>query len=80
MWQEFDTLDPASASSVFVGFPRDNHGSHMTYEADRDPSIAPSLAEMTRKAITLLSKHERFFLQVRSWHDAYIHITQDAGH
>ena len=38
---------------------------HMSYEIDRDPRQQPSLAEMTRKAISLLStRKEGFFLMV----------------
>ena len=37
----------------------------LPYEIDRDTAITPSLAEMTRKAITLLSQNENgFFLMV----------------
>ncbi len=40
-------------------------GSHMSYEIDRVPGAEPSLAEMTRKAIQLLSKDaDGFFLMV----------------
>ncbi len=39
--------------------------SHMSYEIDRDPSAQPSLAEMTRKAIDIVSQDEDgFFLMV----------------
>ncbi|MCL1937623.1 MAG: alkaline phosphatase [Candidatus Azobacteroides sp.] len=34
----------------------------MSYDIDRDPSTEPSLAEMTQKAIQLLSKNENGFL------------------
>lgn len=37
----------------------------MEYEADRDPSNEPSIAEMTAKAIQILRKNEKgFFLLV----------------
>ena len=39
--------------------------SHMAYEADRDNANEPSLAELTEKAIQILSKNEKgFFLLV----------------
>lgn len=39
--------------------------SHLSYEIDRDPAKEPSLAEMTKKAIELLSKDkDGFFLMV----------------
>jgi len=39
--------------------------SHMSYEVDRDPAKEPSLAEMARKAIEILSKNpEGFFLLI----------------
>ncbi len=40
-------------------------GSHMTYDDERDVSSEPSLAEMTQKALDVLSKDEQgFFLMV----------------
>jgi alkaline phosphatase len=39
--------------------------SHMSYDIDRDPAVEPSLAEMTVKAIDILSKNQKgFFLMV----------------
>lgn len=39
--------------------------SHMNYEIDRDPAAQPSLAEMTQKAIDLVSQNENgYFLMV----------------
>ncbi|XP_018327253.1 alkaline phosphatase-like [Agrilus planipennis] len=39
--------------------------SHVSYELDRDPEVVPSIAEMTQKAIKLLSKGKNgFFLFV----------------
>ncbi len=38
---------------------------HMSYELDRDPTVEPSLAQMTVKAIEILSKNPKgFFLMV----------------
>ncbi len=57
-------FDAAAASSTqkLVGLFA---GSHMSYDIDRDPSVEPSLAEMTGKAIDILSKNEKgFFLMV----------------
>lgn len=37
----------------------------MAYEIDRDPSVEPSIVEMTEKAIELLEKNENgYFLLV----------------
>ncbi len=56
----FDAV-PASASKLVGLFTK----SHMTYEQERDSTKEPSLAEMTGKAIDILSKNKRgFFLMV----------------
>jgi alkaline phosphatase len=40
----------------------------MSYEADRDPQLEPSLAEMTEKAIKMLSQNEKgYFLLVEGY-------------
>lgn len=40
-------------------------GSHMAYDLDRDPAAQPSLAEMTRKALDVVTRNPRgFFLMV----------------
>jgi alkaline phosphatase len=57
-------FDAAAASSTkkLVGLFT---SSHMSYDIDRDSSVEPSLAEMTGKAIDILSKNEKgFFLMV----------------
>ncbi|RTL40488.1 MAG: alkaline phosphatase [Rhodocyclaceae bacterium] len=57
-------FDAASASSTkkLVGLFT---SSHMSYDIDRDPAVEPSLAEMTTKAIDILSKNNKgFFLMV----------------
>ncbi len=62
---EFDTIDAASVARVLGLFDM----SHMEYEADRksDPSGEPSLAEMTDKAIDILSRNKTgFFLMVEA--------------
>lgn len=53
---EFDKVDAANTGHLFGLFER----SHMQYEADRaeDKSGEPSLAEMTTKALDVLSKDE----------------------
>ena len=57
---------PSSAGTRMIAlfdFAQDQ--GHMSYELDRDPRHEPSLAEMTTKAIDLLSKKpEGFFLMV----------------
>ncbi|MBT9499005.1 MAG: alkaline phosphatase [Zoogloea sp.] len=57
-------FDAAAASSTkkLVGLFT---SSHMSYDIDRDSSVEPSLAEMTSKAIDILSKNDKgFFLMV----------------
>ena len=57
-------FDAAAASSTkkLVGLFTN---SHMSYDIDRDTSAEPSLAEMTAKAIDILSKNDKgFFLMV----------------
>ncbi len=42
--------------------------SHMQYESDRDKDMEPSIAEMTRKAIEILSQGpDGYFLMVEGW-------------
>lgn len=55
---ELETLELAPALGLFAA-------GHLAYEIDRDETDEPSLADMTRKAITLLSSRtEGFFLMV----------------
>ncbi|XP_008300381.1 intestinal-type alkaline phosphatase-like [Stegastes partitus] len=58
---EFDAVNPATTDFLMGLFePKD-----CRYELDRDPSMDPSLAEMTEKAIKILSKNSKgFFLFV----------------
>lgn len=62
--EQFDAIDPASTDHLLGLFEM----SHMQYEDDRedmDVGREPSLAEMTRKAIEILSKNpEGFYLFV----------------
>jgi alkaline phosphatase len=61
--EQFDALDPASVDHVLALF----EGSHLEYEHDRPKDAAgePSVAEMTAKAIDILSKNpEGFVLMV----------------
>ncbi|MEY4751536.1 MAG: hypothetical protein RIQ60_3750 [Pseudomonadota bacterium] len=58
---EFDAAAVASTTKLVGLFT----SSHMSYDIDRDPTVEPSLAEMTTKAIDLLSrKGKGFFLMV----------------
>ena len=58
---EFDAATAASTSKLVGLFT----SSHMSYDLDRDPAAEPSLAEMTTKAIDVLSKNPKgFFLMV----------------
>lgn len=55
-------FDAAATTGKLVGLFT---SSHMSYDLDRDPSLEPSLAEMTTKAIDILSKNQKgFFLMV----------------
>lgn len=61
----FNSINAATTSNVFALF----NESHMQYEADRKNDIAgePSIAEMTEKAIDVLSRNDKgYFLTVES--------------
>ncbi len=64
VWEQagFDALDPQSNPRVLGLFER----SHMEYEADREADAAgePSLAEMTRKSVEILSADPDGFILV----------------
>ena len=58
---EFDAAASSSTKKLVGLFT----SSHMSYDIDRDPAVEPSLAEMTTKAIDILSKNDKgFFLMV----------------
>ncbi|ACL64392.1 Alkaline phosphatase [Anaeromyxobacter dehalogenans 2CP-1] len=55
-------LDAAPAGGRLLGLFT---GSHMAYDLDRDPAAQPSLAEMTGKALDVLTRNPKgFFLMV----------------
>ncbi|MFC3570059.1 alkaline phosphatase [Paracoccus sp. TOH] len=58
--QEFDAVDPAGTGKLLGLF----NASHMQYEADREKDAAgePSLAEMSVKAIDMLSRNENGYV------------------
>eukprot|EP01117_Protostelium_nocturnum_P002963 TRINITY_DN1389_c0_g1_i2.p1 TRINITY_DN1389_c0_g1~~TRINITY_DN1389_c0_g1_i2.p1 ORF type:complete len:534 (-),score=158.00 TRINITY_DN1389_c0_g1_i2:72-1673(-) len=58
-YNDFEKLTATPALGIFAD-------SHMSYEVDRDPTQQPSLAQMTSKAIELLTKTNKkgFFLMV----------------
>ncbi|WP_199257513.1 alkaline phosphatase [Paracoccus binzhouensis] len=58
--QEFDAVDPAGTGKLLGLF----NASHMQYEADREKDAGgePSLAEMSVKAIDMLSKNENGYV------------------
>lgn len=60
------TAAPAERQSKIIGlFDFAQTEGHMSYDLDRDPAKEPSLAQMTSKAIDVLSKNEAgFFLMV----------------
>lgn len=58
---EFDAVSATSTNKLVGLFT----SSHMSYDIDRNPAVEPSLAEMTGKAIDILSKNQKgFFLMV----------------
>ncbi|GAB2862286.1 alkaline phosphatase [Pseudoduganella ginsengisoli] len=58
---EFNAIDGAKTDRLFGLFT----SSHMSYDLDRDPAKEPSLADMTTKAMDVLSKNTKgYFLMV----------------
>lgn len=58
---EFNAIDASKTERLFGLFTP----SHMSYDLDRDPAKEPSLAEMTTKAMDVLSKNKKgYFLMV----------------
>jgi alkaline phosphatase len=58
-------LKSASDGRLFGVFGKDKAATAMSYDIDRDPALEPSLAEMTAKAIEILSSNKKgFFLMV----------------
>jgi alkaline phosphatase len=79
VWNQagFDLVDPASTNHLLGLFER----SHMKYEADRalDTAGEPSLAEMTAKAIEILSKNPKgFYMMVESGRIDHAHHAGNA--
>ncbi|MEY4509578.1 MAG: alkaline phosphatase, placental type [Pseudomonadota bacterium] len=74
---QFDAVDPATTKHLLGLFER----SHMEYEADRakDTAGEPSLAELTAKAIDVLSKGDKgFFLMVEGGRIDHAHHAGNA--
>ncbi|WP_344765464.1 alkaline phosphatase [Actimicrobium antarcticum] len=58
---EFNAVDASKTERLFGLFT----SSHMSYDLDRDPAKEPSLADMTTKAMDVLSKNSKgYFLMV----------------
>jgi alkaline phosphatase len=71
----FDKIAPAVWQKAIALFTP----SHMHYEADRDPTVEPSLAEMTTKAMTVLERRGSYFLMVEGGRiDHALHETNAA--
>lgn len=61
----FNAAPVASGTKILGLFDQAGSQGHMSYEADRDPTKEPSLAQMTKKAIDILSKNSNgYFLMV----------------
>jgi alkaline phosphatase len=61
----FNAAPVASGTKLLGLFDQAGSQGHMSYDADRDPTKEPSLAEMTKKAIDILSKNgSGYFLMV----------------
>jgi len=61
----FNAAPVASGTKILGLFDQAGSQGHMSYEADRDPTKEPSLAQMTKKAIDILSKNGNgYFLMV----------------
>lgn len=76
--EQFDAIDPVKNPRVLGLF----EGSHLEYEADRETDEAgePSLEEMTRKAIGILSRNENgFVLMVESGRVDHAHHMGNAA-
>jgi len=59
------SLKEVRSNKLFGTFGRDKAATAMSYDIDRDPAVEPSLAEMTQKAIEILSANPKgFFLMV----------------
>ena len=72
---------PTAAGSKLIGlYDFAQSEGHMSYELDRDPAREPSIAEMTVKAIDLLSKNGKgYFLMVEGGRiDHALHSTNAA--
>ena len=75
--EEFRAVNPILTKRLLGLFK----SSHMSYELDRDPAKEPSLAEMTEKAIQILSLGRKgFFLMVEGGRiDHASHVSDAAG-
>lgn len=76
--EQFDAIDPSTDPRVLALF----ENSHMEFEADResDKGGEPSLEEMTRKAIEVLSRNENgFVLMVESGKVDHAHHAGNAA-
>lgn len=76
--RQLQEIDPARTRHVLALFNRD----HMKYELDRkqDPAGEPSLAEMTRKAIDILSRNRKgYFLMVEGGRIDHAHHAGNAA-
>ncbi|MFQ5562923.1 MAG: alkaline phosphatase [Parvularculaceae bacterium] len=77
--QGFDAVDPAADPRLLGLF----NGTHMQYELQRhrDPGGEPSLAEMTKKAIEILSRDkDGYFLMVEGGRVDHAHHAGNAAH
>ena len=61
----FNAVPVAAGTKILGLFDQAGAQGHMSYEADRDPTKEPSLAQITKKAIDILSKNGNgYFLMI----------------
>jgi alkaline phosphatase len=74
---ELMAIDSANTDKLLGLFS----SSHMSYEADRDVAVQPSLTEMTNKAIDVLANNDKgFFLMVEAGRIDHGHHAGNAYH